>query len=377
MKKYFIILLLFVINVSAQNPKFPKQKISVPCTPEFSDHYKGKWLTHQNKLSDISDKSFATEALKRLNQLNECVTKIYPDPVGADVAWNGSFIKTSFADQVKFVMNQNEILNEEHVKINPVYRYQYNLVLFPWSCCGDNQICNIYPEISGGTGISIAANYLSIATGAVLKEDAMTIDGRTIKFKMPVIGKWNGYDMMTAEGGANAQLFNTHYVLICRKGQLPYIPVTRKEYLDRVIPYVTKTYDQWIANTDQMPDKSTAEEYKKGFVNDKKKVLQRYQDAMDESAKKGLMDSPAIVLSSPMTELLGPVFSTEVEGGRMLITDNPKYFRKDLPQYVPQFFILEWSGNGTQKKGGNWSYNFRKAIEENFPIEKLQAMIDK
>jgi hypothetical protein len=332
---------------------------------------------HSNELSGISTKEFNAEALKRINQLNDLVYQIYPQPTGADVGWNGSFVKTSFADQVKFEMNQNDMLNEEHVKINAVHRYQYNLILFPWSCCGEKEICNIFPEISGGTGVSISANDLQIAAGnTILNGNEWTIEGRPIKFKMATMGKWKGFELLSSESGANAALSGSRYVLITRPGMSPYIPVTRKQYLDRAIPFVTKTYDQYIANAEKMDDKTTGDEYKKGFMKDKETILKKYQDALEESTKKKLLDVPAIVFG-PGMELISPIFSTEVEDGRMLVTENPNYFRKDLPKYVPQFFILEWSGKDSKKMGENWSYNFRKLIEENFPVDKLQAMIDK
>jgi len=58
----------------------------------------------------------------------------------------------------------------------------------------------------------------------------------------------------------------------------------------------------------------------------------------------------------------------------MLATENPAYFRKDLPKYTPQLFVLLLERDG-------WLYTPKnepiKLLEENFPIEKLQAMIDK
>ena len=66
------------------------------------------------------------------------------------------------------------------------------------------------------------------------------------------------------------------------------------------------------------------------------------------------------------------IFTTEEAGGGMLVTENPKYMRKDLPVYVPQFFFVSWSWNNYPSV-----VKFGKAINENFPIEKLQAMIDK
>jgi hypothetical protein len=68
-----------------------------------------------------------------------------------------------------------------------------------------------------------------------------------------------------------------------------------------------------------------------------------------------------------------PIFTTIEEGGRMLITENPAYIRKDLPKFVPQLIIMHWQWN----EGYVAAEHFRKMLEENFPIEKLQAMIDK
>jgi hypothetical protein len=89
-------------------------------------------------------------------------------------------------------------------------------------------------------------------------------------------------------------------------------------------------------------------------------------------SNNGLLDAPAVVGTDVLLMNEGPVFLPESEGGIMLTTENPNYFRKDLPAYIPQLFVLSWSW-GTKK----WETDFRKAIEEKFPIEKLQAMIDK
>lgn len=69
-----------------------------------------------------------------------------------------------------------------------------------------------------------------------------------------------------------------------------------------------------------------------------------------------------------------PVFTAETTGGRMLVTENPAYFRKDLPKYIPQLFVL-------LLEKVDWPFSPKqdpiKLMEEYFPIEKLQAMIDK
>jgi hypothetical protein len=68
------------------------------------------------------------------------------------------------------------------------------------------------------------------------------------------------------------------------------------------------------------------------------------------------------------------VFETDPTKGFMLVTENPDYIRKELPVYIPQFIVLSWKWNVE-------TYPAHKEHErlflQDFPIEKLQAMIDK
>ena len=72
-----------------------------------------------------------------------------------------------------------------------------------------------------------------------------------------------------------------------------------------------------------------------------------------------------------MPDQITPILVAE-DKGPMLVTDNPDYIRKDLPKHIPQFFVLTWQGMSKGVRG-----EVGKIIKEKFPIEKLQAMIDK
>ena len=110
------------------------------------------------------------------------------------------------------------------------------------------------PIAGGGNAINVYANYLPVLTGEFSDDDVWAVDGRPIKAKMPVIGQWKGYDVMATNGGFYADQNNEWYILITRNGMLPYIPVTRKQYLDRAIAYITKFYDKMIVSSEQIPD---------------------------------------------------------------------------------------------------------------------------
>jgi hypothetical protein len=371
MKTRIIILLILSVRVSAQNAKFPKLKISTPCNQEFLDKYKGKWLI-PDKTFASSNNNYTQGAMKRITEIHELVKQIYPEPAGSDAYWGGSYTKNDFGYTIKYV-TQDDRTQEEYVNRIQVEGWKYSMQLFAWFCTENaNEIWNGYPDAGGGNAITVDANRLTVLTGEFMDDDGWTIDGRPIKRKMPVVGKWKGYDVMATNGGYYADQNDDWFILVTRQGMLPYIPVTRKQYLDRAIAYATKFYGKVISFNEQIPDKAEREETRNRNLNAKNSALKKLQDELEKTKKDGLLDAPAVVGTDVLLMNEGPIFLAESEGGIMLTTENPNYFRKDLPAYIPQLFVLSWSWG--KKK---WETDFRKAIEEKFPVEKLLEMIDK
>ena len=121
------------------------------------------------------------------------------------------------------------------------------------------------------------------------------------------------------------------------------------------------TKEEWAAQTKKMEK----------FRDD---VLKYYRDELETTTKAGLLDSPAIVTGFMEMLPTRPIFTTQAKGGNMLVTENPAYFKKDLPKYIPQLIIYSmWDG----ANGPDPSLNPYRLYYQNFPIEKLQAMIDK
>src|SRR6202008_4399832 len=121
-----------------QNPHFPKVKISVTCTEDFINSYKGKWLI-PNLNPTVND--FQGEVKKRVNQIQNLVYQIYPQPTGCDAIWSALSVKKSFADQVKYELVESD-WKPHTVKTNPAYSWNYNLALCSWVCHGANEIMN-------------------------------------------------------------------------------------------------------------------------------------------------------------------------------------------------------------------------------------------
>jgi hypothetical protein len=378
-----ILVLLCVLSFAQNrdpNPHFPIVTIPVSCTEGFINSYKGKWLIHNPALGPTSVNEYHDEAVKRLNQIQNLVYQTYPQPMGSDAAWNGSFGKTSFADEVKYELVNGDEWEAHAIIKNPIYRYTYGLVLCDWFCFGEKQIKNGYPEAMGA-GLVIKANSLEILNEDFLPGNEWILDGRPIKKKMFTIAKLRGLDVMAGVGGIYADAADSHFLLISRQGMLPYIPITRKQYLDRAVLFITRTYDEltkkMLKNNGELPPqfRSPQEEIANQIASNtkaKNSALKKLHDELEKTTQEGLLDAPAVVRLDPLFTTEGPVFLPESEGGCLLATENPNYLRKDLPKYAPQFFVIEvtWRNLG-------WSMEFKKIIEENFPLDELQALIDK
>ena len=376
MKIQIILFLLFCIQLSAQNkdpnPHFRKLKISVPCNQEFLENYKGKWLIPDKSMENSPNKNYSQEALRRITAIHELVRQTYPEPVGSDAYWRGTYLISDFAYTIKYV-TEDDRTQKEYLNRRQIEGWSYYMVLFAWMCSENaNEMWNGYPDAGGGNAINVYANYLPVLTGEFMDDGVWSIDGRPIKTKMPVIGKWKGYDVMATNGGSYADQNSEWFILITRNGVLPYIPVTKKQYLDRAIAYITKFYDRMIVLNEQNPDQTEKAENKKRYLDAKDGAVKNLQDELQKTTKAGLLSAPAVVRRDAHFQTEGPIFLSESDGGVMLTTENPDYFRKNLSAYVPQFFVLSWMW-GTKTK---WENDFRRAIQENFPVEELQAMID-
>src|SRR3954453_23969224 len=142
MNKQVIILIFFSVQVSAQNAKFPKLKISAPCNQEFLDSYKGKWLIPENKLVNSSNTNYSQAAMHRLNGIHELVKQAYPQPMGSDGYWSGAYRKTYFGYKIRYI-TENDRTQMEYVTTNQVEGWAYGMKLFAWSCSKNaNEIWN-------------------------------------------------------------------------------------------------------------------------------------------------------------------------------------------------------------------------------------------
>jgi hypothetical protein len=417
MKIIFVTAALVVLHFSS-----PGQKTftaETPCTDVVLFKTPGRWfISYRGLLDNGSEyvpltKAQVKETTKRMDAVHQLLLKIYPQPTGLDAAWHHTAGKGSFGEQVKYVRNSQGILNREPIKEKPVASFGHVIGFFRHNCNPHNSK-EILPGYPGETGtwVGIHANVL----GGEMSDGGITIDGYPLCLRQPLIKKFGDFEL---QGIVEATLrFSTggivRSVLVHRKGELPYIPVTRKQYLEKCIPVVTAFWDESVKAVEEQPVRSPAEQeaekkatiakmekdharnpsgmkaaidyylagYKteqqirdenaKKIKQDKEAALKRYQEEWGKTANEGLLDAPAIVgffcNRIPGQE---PIFVDE-KNGWMVVVQNPVYMRKDLPKWVPQFFVVTWRWDEWKPQA-----DIAKMMEEKFPFEKLQAMIDK
>lgn len=358
MKKKIIILILLGIQIQSYCQKSFTLS-SGECNESVLMAIKGKYrLQEDNIISDISSvisKEQQPEVSRRVEALHKLLQEAYPQPTGNEGNWWWNANIYLFAHNYKFTTGI------------PLCNYSYTCSFGPYHCWPD-QPGKVAYDVVTPTSCKVFVNEWTEFRNRMMMDSNNTINGKPFFMIIPLKERWKDYDLYYEN------TLDSRRVLLHREGMLPYIPVTRKQYLDYCINKFNKTFDDMIKSSKELPfsTQQQKDEAVKNISKQKDEVITLYQKELERNRTANLLDSPAIVriLDNMYPDV--PIFTTGAEDGSMLVIENPAYIRKDLPKYVPQFIVLYWSW-GDQ---ANSKY-FRKMMEANFPIEKLQAMIDK
>jgi ElaB/YqjD/DUF883 family membrane-anchored ribosome-binding protein len=380
--KKLIILLLFIIHISSWS-QVRIIKTTTPCNDEILYKTHGKWFKGADVWQVDHIKFNATqqqEVRNRVDKIHQMMLKIYPEPIGVDVTWHRTLGYGTFADQVTYIRTDPFTLDRVTVVERPVASFGYVAGFFRHFCKtkDPHEISPGYPGETKTWWNLFTNAFDGFAVEYFGNEDTLTIGGYPVHLRQPLKQKYDGYELYFSKAKVdNPDVTSEMYALIHRKGQLPHIPVTRKQYLEKCISHLATSLEKFIKNYEQMPlvsadEQATRKEQVAELKKNNEAVLKRYRDELEETTRHGLPDAPAII---PVTifnmDEYAPIFVEESKGW-MIMRTNPNYMRKDLPKYVPQFFVVQWSWNDWKPEA-----DVGKLIEEKFPFDKLHAMIDK
>jgi hypothetical protein len=383
MRKAFIFFQLLVFLLVAGNGS-----AQVNCSDQDLLRMKGGW----KKRSDANMRMFRgdTKMYTYLSDISHIFQSTFPVMNGMEAGWYQSMGDPIFQGA-------------------PV-SYCFNSLYLAWYC--NTNLHKMMLSDETGTWAYVFVN----SPGWLVSEqyDRLAIKVNNVPvYALPARkGTWKGHDLYQPSAhGASGKC-----ILLTRGNQLPWVPVTQEQYLRSLRARVEeqKKGSGPVASSGLTPameeaDKKEIEkiqnsnilkpETKQAMMDAIKKREAMYQNPGNTAngaasgtavrkrdelydarllsidnylshTSKEQLDHPAVVAPKAMDSFEGS-FSSEELGGRVLVSINPGYFNKGLSGAVPQLMVLYWRWDANPA-----AQNFKKQFEEEFPVEKLQAMLD-
>jgi hypothetical protein len=347
---------------------------------------KGKWTKRGDATMNAGNQSQVTSRVDKMQQLLQAA---YPEPKGIEASWYRSMGGYYSALEKNFLS------------------YELNAIFFTWYC--NIHVKKLLLGTEAGDGFDIWANKFKWFAG----EDAtIIIDNKPVYLLTKRLGELNGFPVYAGNdnGTSNTGTSFSKTILICRPGQLPYTPVSRKKYLMVFLKIKEDLQKKYIEGLSKMTVRSDAEEEvfknqqiervmnqeqneqtkqkaKANFLRGYTTAKQRQQADIDRSKNAYQLDIKAAatyLANTSEEELAKPAYLKNASysssfrefakenDGMMMVQVNNDYFISKLPAYIPQFLVVYWHWNAEKP-----SIDFAEHIEKNFDFKALQAMLDK
>ena len=318
------------------------------------------------------------QAISHIDAISTLFKMAYPEPKGMEASWYRT-------------MEGYPLIN------NGPQPYQFNSLYLGWYC--DNYLHK--PVLGGETGTWAYAFVNGFNWFMSRQYDLLTIkvNEQDVYILPPVKGAWKGYPVYQSSSHRD----KGRCIMLTHNNQLPWKSITEEQYLQGLRNYWEKqrqtsvdTYNQREGNykkmiSDVQNNKYLKQPDKDKMIADVQKVEADFLKTKDENIAKtnkywndrvsiidkyvnknsALLQQPAIIDQQNTDDFKGN-FSTLEKGGQLLVTINANYFNTALPRYAAQMIVLYWRWDNT-----NPGLNFKKQFEDNFPVDKLKAMIDK
>lgn len=323
------------------------------CTPEILAQKPGQW----RKVPDFNHSRFPKELVGHAKSVVELFSKlileVYPQPEGCEARWYGRY--DSSDDDTGLVQS-----------------YQFTSLFLMYLCSANQQ--GFVRSDETNDWIYVVANYGERLNGF------LTVNGKrfsTMKRPSAVKDGMLYFEYPNSASSPDEKGLWINAWMITYPGKLPYVPVTRKEYLQEARQEVAKTQIEAIERVkkttrirpaaEQEAAKNREVEYLRKSYPDSPRRWQRYledyrtdeqrlQETIDHLTEQhqatiDMMDD--LLRSLSPEELQKPavvsVIATAFKGfeddfkGRnanMLIRWNPDYFDKKLSRAAPQFITV-------------------------------------
>jgi hypothetical protein len=221
----------------------------------------------------------------------------------------------------------------------PACQYYYGIYFMPYHCNGNI----IKPDHETNTTLFIHANIPGINfTKDVVNGDVDEADKDHygVLHKMP-----SQHDSLwslgeTEQAGGMGVIIKQYQWLVTYDGKLPFLYVSRKEYLDKSLYMLKKLKDKELKSneSENFPDKALRDKR----INSTKKYFDEritiIENILKQQSAEDLKKTAIISAASEFKE-----FTKEDDKyASILVKENPGYYNKKLSKGVPQLFYIEW-----------------------------------
>ncbi len=299
---------------------------------------RGTWKKNEDYLV-FADRSFPKSQYKfvfdRIDSMYGLVKKSLPSLNGFEPRWHRG------------------IFGEPYIPNGPV-PYSFQSMYYSFIC--DNFQKKIIVNDETFNWVYVFVNYVN---WFMKFSDSLDInsDGKikAVYTLPPVADTWKGLKVYELRGTPG---HSARAVIIGRNGKLPWRSLTQKQYLTGMKIKIEKLLARSKPNSFSERDYTEQLNYINNYL---------------ATTNSETLDKVAFINPKATWGFKGE-FGSENEGGYKLVLSGlgEVYFDKTLPRYVPQLIQFYWS-----YEYGSASQLFQKQLEENFPLEKLKAMIDK
>ncbi len=363
----FFILLIAKISFAQQ-----------PCNDDVIMNIKGGW-------KKSTDFHINLRVISRIDKIQQLLQTTVPQPKGMEAKWYRS--------------------GPEYPDKNGPVSFEMRAKFFSYYC--DKNANNKISLDEGNADFDVWANYLG-SLGE--KNEKFLIQNSPVYLLQKHTRDFKGFHLCEDVFIDHAINSGARMIIITRPGQLPYIPVTRKQYLLKFLEDQDKINQIFVGFNNKLPVLSDAEEEANkqkeldriekngdpvvGKERAKKYFLQNYVSSKQKKEneikeRKRIYDENCKVAKDFLTtaseaELAKPAWFKDLSydmvftafanenDGREIVLFNPGYFNPKLPDYVPQFMVVLWGW-----KNETPTHYLRDQLEANFNFFALQEMIDK
>lgn len=356
------------------------------CNDDIIMAIKGKWVKRPDASMNAGN---LPQVISRIDKMQQLLQAAYPEPIGIEAGWyrsTGGY-------------NSSVSSNAESYVLNALFKTYY---------CNKN----VKKLLLGSETSNWFYVWVNKFSWFADKDDNFLVENKPVYLLTKRLGELNGFPLFAGNDNQTSNTGTTFSkaILISRTGQLPYSPVSRKQYLQTFLKIKEAQQQQYVESLLKMPARSDAEEdmYKKqqlervtnqeqneqtkekakaNFLRGYKTDKQRQQDDIIRVKEVYIGDAKnaqEYLANTTIDELNKPAylentsyassfitFATEKDG-KVMVQVSSSYFNNKHAPYIPQFMVVYWKWN-TEKP----SLDFANHIENNFNFNALQQMLDK